>query len=328
LLYSIMERKASAGQPGDIIIPDSVKSRLAQSYYHNAAFNAMLSRELDGVLAALTRAGVTVILIKGAALVKILYADPAERPMNDLDLLVRRDQIRPAVRALKAAGYQRLMDNYIRYHVLMLGGQGERVTVELHWSLVLNDERFPALIDWFWHQSLPIDPSNPLTLTLSPTAQLLYLAVHMALQHGGRERLSWFYDLYLLITRQGGQIYWDDLLQQAGQVSWAQPLHQTLSAAKARFGFALPEGFHERLSELAGLESGQAGRLVGSSSDRRSLSVRKAWSGLSRGDRLGMLRSLVFPRPAYLRWRYQPRPQWLWPLCYLRRWRAIIKEGI
>ena len=40
----------------------------------------------------------------------------------------------------------------------------------------------------------------------------------------------------------------------------------------------------------------------------------------------GLLRGALFPRPAYLRWRYHPRPAWLWPLWYLRRWGNIVGE--
>ena len=334
LLYSILERAASDGQPVSGILQPAAKAVLAQSYYASAAFNALLCRELDGILAALTHAGVPVILLKGAALIKTIYADPAERPMSDLDLLVRRIHIRPAVRALQAAGYQRLMDNYIRYHVLLLDRQAGRVSVELHWSLVLNDQRFPALIDWFWRQSEPLDPANPLVLTLTPTAQLLYLAAHLALQHTGQARLIWYYDLYRLITRLGdcandlSHIDWDDLLQQASQVSWADALLQALDGAQARFGFALPDGFRPLLQEQAGLQPAQAGGMVGSASDRRSRSVAKTWGGLSTHDRLRMAWNILLPRPAYLRWRYHPRPAWLWPLWYPRRWGDILHDNI
>ena len=334
MLYSILERAASDGQPVSGILPPAAKAVLTQGYYVSAAFNALLCRELDGILATLTRAGVPVILLKGTALIKTIYADSTERPMNDLDLLVHRDHIRPAVRALQAAGYQRLMDNYIRYHVLLLDRQAGRVSVELHWSLVLNDQRFPALVDWFWRQSEPLDPANPLVLTLTPTAQLLYLAAHLALQHTGQARLIWYYDLYRLITRLGdcandlSHIDWDDLLQQASQVSWAEALLQALDGAQARFGFALPDGFHSLLQEQARLQSDQAGRMVGSPAERRSRSVAKTWGGLSTRDRLRMAWNLLLPRPAYLRWRYHPRPAWLWPLCYLRRWGEMFHQKV
>jgi hypothetical protein len=37
---------------------------------------------------------------------------------------------------------------------------------------------------------------------------------------------------------------------------------------------------------------------------------------------------IALPSPAYVRWRYQPRPEWLWPLCYPYRWLDILREGL
>jgi len=322
LLHSILDRLESRGQSGIAAIPPSVKAQLAQSYYSNAAYNAVLCRELAGVLAALTEAGVPVILLKGAALIKTIYADPADRPMNDLDLLVRRADIPRAVSALQARGFQRLMDNYIRFHVFLLGGQAGQVSVELHWSLVLNDQRFPALIDWFWGQSEPLKATSSLASVLSPTAQLLYLTAHLGLQHKGEERLIWFYDLSLLAARRCEDIDWDGLLQQAVQAGWADALYQAFSMVQDRFGLIdgtlpLPEGWLERLQQQADLQPAQPGLTVG---------ILKTWKESSVRDRLGLLRGALFPRPAYLRWRYHPRPEWLWPLWYLRRWWDILLD--
>jgi hypothetical protein len=333
LVYTILNQVGvfnkhviSSEKADDGAMPWVVKAELAKCYYHNAAFNAMLGNELDGILAVLTRAGIPVILLKGAALVKTVYPDPAERTMNDLDILVHRVHIRPAIRILHRAGYQRLIDNYIRYHVLLLGGKTGNISVELHWSLVFNAERYPALIDWFWSQSHPLDMGNPFVLTLSPTAQLLYLAAHLVLQHGGLERLSWYYDLNLLINRFYTLIDWEALLQQASLFYLAQPLHQALTASRERFGFTLPEGFLERLQQKFTSCSIQPGWMVGPTTDHPTVSVRKTWAGLSLADRLGLLRNILFPRPAYLRWRYHPRPTWLWPLWYIRRWGDILHD--
>ena len=51
-------------------------------------------------------------------------------------------------------------------------------------------------------------------------------------------------------------------------------------------------------------------------------------ASLSWRARLRLLLVNVIPSPAYVRWRYKPRPAWLWPLCYSYRWLDILREGL
>ncbi len=68
----------------------------------------MLATELVGDAArTLAELGIQVMPVKGALLQHWLYDNPAERPMTDVDLLVRPDDFRAAVGRLEAAGYRR-----------------------------------------------------------------------------------------------------------------------------------------------------------------------------------------------------------------------------
>jgi len=67
----------------------------------------MLATELVGDAARrLAALGIQVMPVKGAILQHWLYDDPAERPMTDVDLLVRPDHFGRAVERLEAAGYR------------------------------------------------------------------------------------------------------------------------------------------------------------------------------------------------------------------------------
>jgi hypothetical protein len=68
----------------------------------------MLATELVGDVArAIAGPGMQVMPVKGALLQHWLYEDPAERPMTDVDLLVRPDDFGSVVECLEAAGYRR-----------------------------------------------------------------------------------------------------------------------------------------------------------------------------------------------------------------------------
>ncbi|MEI7781219.1 MAG: nucleotidyltransferase family protein, partial [Planctomycetota bacterium] len=67
-------------------------------------FQQLLKRGLESALSTFADAGIDTLLLKGAALAAGTYRD-GHRPMNDLDLLVRRDQAAAAIAALVAAGW-------------------------------------------------------------------------------------------------------------------------------------------------------------------------------------------------------------------------------
>jgi len=107
---------------------------------------------------------IPVVILKGAALATTIYPNPALRPLSDIDLLIPRQHLEPAVQALKSLGYREPypemapeLNRAIHYHTHLRGGPQQSVAVELHWNLVAGDTdwRTPSL-DWFWTQTEPI----------------------------------------------------------------------------------------------------------------------------------------------------------------------------
>jgi hypothetical protein len=67
-----------------------------------------VQRELGAVLQSLATAGVTPVLLKGAALARTVCDNPGPRPMDDVDLLLREADVPAALRELAALGYATL----------------------------------------------------------------------------------------------------------------------------------------------------------------------------------------------------------------------------
>jgi len=343
LLYYIL---SEAGSLADV--PPDVQADLRQAYYATTARNLLLYRELSRILHVLSP--LPVIVLKGAALAATIYPRIGLRTMGDLDLLVPEDRLAEAVARLKALGYVQPhpdmaagFNALFGHHVHLQGGQDVRLAVELHWTLVggEHDWRSPSLT-WFWQQTDALTLSalrgvGEGALTLTPTAHLLYLCAHLMLQHGeARSALRWFYDIYLLVEREGQRIQWEEVVGRARQSRWAPAVHAALVGAQQRFadqsGDAgkvwLPSGV---LEALAGVSDRQASRLVArraNSLQTRATGVAAVVSSLSPAARLRLLLAVAIPSPAYMRWRYQLRPSWLWPLCYPYRWLDILREGL
>lgn len=171
---------------------------------------------LRAVLAALARAGVPALPLKGPLLAEMLYEAPEERPFTDLDLLVRRADVPAALGVLGALGYRHLPGGRPLAHelahaaVFVRADDPVSVPVDLHWELVAPPgvvRRFPVPVEEVWERSVPAPEWGPLARRLSTEDLLLYLALHLALHHplgGGR----WRQDLVRLLHRFGPALDW------------------------------------------------------------------------------------------------------------------------
>ena len=97
LLYSLWRKQTW--------VPQSVLERWHRIYLHTAMRNTLRLAELTRVLGGFGDIKIPVILLKGAALLKLLYGNVALRPMADLDLLVHLNDAPFALQLLESLGY-------------------------------------------------------------------------------------------------------------------------------------------------------------------------------------------------------------------------------
>ncbi len=134
---------------------------------------------LEEVVRAFTADGIDITLIKGCAFVGTIYPDPAERPMNDMDVLVRQHQLPAAIDHMIALGFQRVgFDRKLSdfYHaVVFLRGD---VMFELHRNIV-QPYRTGMRIEDAWERS-SLDPNGVGERRLDRVDELLICAMHIA----------------------------------------------------------------------------------------------------------------------------------------------------
>lgn len=139
-----------------------------------AGRRAQVMRE---VVTAFGARGIAIAPIKGAAFLGTIYPDPAERPMNDLDVLVPVPQIEDAMRTMLELGFER--SGYARklsgfYHaVVFLRGQ---VMFEIHRNIV-QAYRTRMNLDDIWRRATRQPSGEHL---LDAVDQFLITALHIA----------------------------------------------------------------------------------------------------------------------------------------------------
>ena len=128
-----------------------------------AVRNAILFKQLEGVLQALAEIDVPVVLLKGADLARSVYPQPGLRSMGDLDLLVPRARFKHALVQVKRLGYQEYhpvaslgLDPLLSHNAHLHKDGPTGTELELHWTLVGTPAfRYAAPVAWFWGQVEP-----------------------------------------------------------------------------------------------------------------------------------------------------------------------------
>lgn len=300
---------------------------------------AIQAHSQQEINAALTKAGIPALWLKGAALALTIYPDPALRPMIDLDVLVPVDQCAEALRLLQGLGYTRddVRDGLFghrspdqpgealpkKQHYYLRGGSNRRVVVELHFRLMGENDQLlpPERLAWFWTQTQRLTLADGSSgLGLSPEADLLYLSAHAVLQHSETDILLMRnLDLHLLVKKQ--PLNWNVILDQAVELGWTAAVERALDQTQKYFNTPIPD------TVLTALRSRR------SDSDSALLEWRKniaglqhlAWiqrqlKGLAPLGRVRCLYRSIFPTPAYMRQLYGLQPdQAIWSY-YFRRW--------
>ncbi len=119
-------------------LPLDLVSYLSELHGLSTERNVQLRQQLLQAVQQLNQAGITPVLLKGAAhLVSSIYADPGVRIMSDIDLLVDKDQVDAAYSSLLKLGYkpdESCLDYYgnDHHHCPPLFRPGDYGTVEIH----------------------------------------------------------------------------------------------------------------------------------------------------------------------------------------------------
>ena len=172
-----------------------------QRYLGTLATNVARLERLEAYLAAAHAAGLKLMLIKGALLVRTHYGDPGARPMADVDLVCPPEMLARAVEVGRALGFALVEPEPFRgardaVHDVKLVGGG--VTIELHhrlWHELRIAREVAPLLD----RARPIAYGE--TSAWAPDdADHLYLVCVHAATHGFIGNALWLTDAALLVA--------------------------------------------------------------------------------------------------------------------------------
>lgn len=288
------------------LLAETKRDLEAQTRLH--AFRWAEIREVsEEVLAALARAGIRPILLKGISLVGECFDPPHLRPMRDIDLLLRAEEIQRGREVLERSGFRsdpgaHPAERYAGHHHLPpLFHPMTGTCLELHHHLMRLPAYFGGFppIEAFWKTARESSLFAGKALVLDRTLQVLAISIHIT--HGdtiGR-RAQNLIDLSRTMELHAQDIDWDQIVAHAASVDMARSL-------------ALPLAYLSRES-LVSAPAETLSRLLSLSRFRRW--EEKLLSALISRYRIGSPPPwrLVSGRMSNILWRQSMRSGWLFP---------------
>ncbi|GIK40841.1 MAG: hypothetical protein BroJett011_46740 [Chloroflexota bacterium] len=198
-------------------IPITTRLALRALYLRHCQANEVRLRVLAEILAAYQAAGIQALVLKGAALACLVYPEPGLRPMRDLDLLVKKSEVRRAHALLAELGFvvprppdQRLPSKHLAAATRQT--DGFLISVEVHHNLFSDAQLVSLELDNLTVSPLPfaLGANGFTAYTLGYEDMLWHLCQHFILNAGvfAAHRLIWVADIISLAEHFAAEIDW------------------------------------------------------------------------------------------------------------------------
>ena len=291
-------------------------------YRCNQLRNLLLAARLSEVLEALTKAGIPVMLLKGFAVTRTYYCDPAVRYMEDFDLLVPSAHVAASLRALEPLGWRSSLGTDASPRTLALNyanglsnPAGDKL--DLHWGL-LREGSTPEAQEQFWRGAVAETFDGHAVTRLNATDQLFHNCVN-GIRVLPLPKLTWIADA-VTILNAGPGLDWERLMQLVVTFHQTRVLASALEYLRTTFDAPVPDSILSKLGAHAaspldrhlyavktGSHRGSGARIVfiWHALYAQSIGPIRSWSGLSDFVRFTRERFAIKTNGEYARFLFQ-----------------------
>jgi hypothetical protein len=327
--------KLGKAQPA--LWPDQLAEKLHNECYRLETYGVWGESQTRLVLTALRQENIPAIVLKGWAMVQILYeGEFNQRPSGDIDVLVKPGDLASVDSILKRLGYldaavepwpgffQRYMNS--RHYLLPQGKaqNGQTFHFDIHWGIPDPPYyNFGTSMAPFFKRSQPVKVADMETGCLAMEDHLLYACSHIA-HHGYSASLSNYYEIAAILLRAGPALDWTAVFSRAAAMQVVLPLQRVLGRMAALWPGVISPQLMETLGKQKTTRAERRlDKWVLRSNGRERMLGMLAWfttPGVFR--KVGYILETLIPGPAYLKEYFGPAPLGIWPLLY--PWRVLV----
>ncbi len=215
--------------------------------------NKTTFKKLSELLEEFNKVGIKVILLKGSHLAPLVYQDIGLRPMADIDLMVKKEDLIQAEKIMSELGYLfkgNKSQEWIRenkHHINYIYTEKD-IMVEIHWHIASKDHPLririldTGIIERWWKRAQAIDFLGSKALILCPEDLLCHLCLHffkhrsMSGSFNSKGAFKQLYDIFQTLKHYRDEINWGRLKSEAEQYRVDHLIYMTLFIVMEIFG--------------------------------------------------------------------------------------------
>ncbi len=239
-------------------LPEKIQFHFLSALQVSASQAISVNWEVSQLHKALGSVSIPFALLKGGAYIKGNFAPAPGRLLSDVDIMVPKEQLNDAERALYVSGWfptninaydQRYYREWM-HELPPMQHLGRGTTLDLHHTILPPTALLKPDVAKIWAAAKPIE-NEPGVFVLSPLDMLLHSATHLfhdgELEHGLRDLV----DIDALIRQfSGRERFFEELIERAAELDLGRPLHYALKYSKLFLRSPIPDSIVSRASTL------------------------------------------------------------------------------
>jgi hypothetical protein len=204
------------------------------------------------VLCEMKKRGIEVIILKGNAIAEELYFDIGYKPMNDIDILIKKDDIEKTLKVfadfslLSAAPLEEDIQKQAKmsHHAPPFFDKGMDVFFGTHWDIAAPTRGLKTPVDQFWKDKVEFSLMGESFFRLNPLHFVFHLCVHLNAAKTGLREVG---DIVKVLQKYKDQINAGDLISLTRQSNGSEEMVEAMALVFSLIPFKLAG---ELLSEL------------------------------------------------------------------------------
>lgn len=228
------------------LIPSEIYQELKKTYHGINYQNIVFLEELKKILTLFGNAQIDVIPLKGASLIGKIWKNAALRPMADIDVLVRQQDIGRAEKLLSDSGYianeafhSKEWYRKNHFHIAPYFNPNNRVPIEVHHNVLSPDESICLDMYKIWQHAETDTMGEITTKCLCTEDMFIHLCLHLFVNSTCVRTIKHFLDIVRFLNYYEKSIDWHVIEKEATEKGFINAIYYSLYTANILLGATL-----------------------------------------------------------------------------------------